>query len=166
MAVKKIRKIGDPVLREKCSDVEKIDKAVLDLVNDMIDTLSEKGGVGLAAPQIGVSKKVIMVNFEDKIETYINPEIEVLTDENIEEDEGCLSIYAIQGFKVKRYPKVKVKATDLRGNKIIITATDMPARIFQHEIDHLNGILFIDHLGWQSLRELLVEISRVESEQM
>ncbi len=164
MAVKKIRKIGDPVLREKCSDVEKIDKSMLALANDMIDTLAERGGVGLAAPQIGVSKKVIIVNFEDKIETYINPEIEILEDEEMEEEEGCLSIFAIQGFKVKRCSKIKVKAKNLRGNRITITATDLPARVFQHEIDHLNGILYIDHLDPQSRRDLLIEINRAESE--
>ncbi len=164
MAVKKIRKIGDPVLREKCSDVEKIDKSMLALANDMIDTLAERGGVGLAAPQIGVSKKVIIVNFEDKIETYINPEIEILEDEKMEEEEGCLSIFAIQGFKVKRCSKIKVKAKNLRGNRITITATDLPARVFQHEIDHLNGILYIDHLDPQSRRDLLIEINRAESE--
>lgn len=165
MAIKKIRIIGDPVLREKCSDIEKIDKALLNLAEDMVDTLNERGGVGLSAPQIGVNKNVIIINLEDKFETYINPEIESLTDEEIEEEEGCLSIYAIQGFKVKRYPKVKVKAMDLRGNKITITASDLLARIFQHEIDHLNGILFIDHLNPKSRRDLLVEISRTESEQ-
>ena len=164
MAVKKIRKIGDPVLREKCSDVEKIDKSMLALANDMIDTLAERGGVGLAAPQIGVSKKVIIINLEDKIETYINPEIEILEGEKTEEEEGCLSIYAIQGFKVKRCSKIKVTASDLRGNKLAITATDLPARIFQHEIDHLNGILYIDHLDPQSRRDLLAEINMAESE--
>ena len=165
MAVKKIRKIGDPVLREKCSDIGKIDKSMLDLANDMIDTLSEKGGVGLAAPQIGVSKKVIVINLDDKIETYINPEIEILEDEKIEEEEGCLSVYSKQGFKVKTCLKIKVKAKDLRGNRVTITASDLPARIFQHEIDHLNGILFIDHLEPQSKRDLLAEISSEESGQ-
>ncbi len=164
MAVRKIRKIGDPVLREKCSEIEKIDKSILGLANDMIDTLAERGGVGLAAPQIGVSKKVIIINLGDKIEAYINPEVEILEDEEIDEEEGCLSIYAIQGFKVKRCSKIKVTATDLRGNKVAMTASDLPARIFQHEIDHLNGILFIDHLDPQSRKDLLVEIGREESE--
>ena len=164
MAIKKIRKIGDPVLREKCSDIEKIDKAVLNLVEDMVDTLSERGGVGLSAPQLGISKNIIIVNLEDKFETYINPGIKALSKEETEEDEGCLSIYAIQGFKVKRCPKVKVKATDLRGNIVTVTANDLLARVFQHEIDHLNGILFIDHLDPKSRRELLAEISRTESE--
>ena len=103
-------------------------------------------------------------NLEDKIETYINPEIEILEGEKTEEEEGCLSIYAIQGFKVKRCLKIKVTASDLRGNKLAITATDLPARIFQHEIDHLNGILYIDHLDPQSKRDLLAEINMAESE--
>ncbi len=163
MAIKKIRKIGDPVLREKSTNIEKIDKGVLTLVEDMVDTLNQRGGVGLSAPQIGVSKNIIIIYFEEKFETYINPVVEALTDEKIEEEEGCLSIYAIQGFKVKRFQKIKVTATNLRGKKVTITASDLMSRIFQHEIDHLSGILFIDLLDRKSRRELLSEISRTES---
>ena len=165
MAVKKIRKIGDPVLREKCTDIEKIDKGVLALAEDLVDTLNDRGGVGLSAPQLGVSKNVIIINLEDKFETYINPVIKIMTEEVIEEEEGCLSIYAIQGFKVKRWQKIKVTATDLRGKKVTIDASDMMSRIFQHEIDHLEGILFIDLLDQKSRRELLAEITKTESGQ-
>ncbi len=89
MALKKVRKIGDPVLRETSSNIEKIDKRVLDLVSDMLDTLESEGGVGLAAPQIGVAKRIIIVRYEDKIETYVNPEIEVIEKKKVEGDEGC-----------------------------------------------------------------------------
>ena len=87
MAIRKVRKIGDPVLREISSNVEKIDKPVLDLVSDMLDTLEEEGGVGLAAPQIGITKRIILVRYEDKVETYINPEIEIIGNKRIERDE-------------------------------------------------------------------------------
>jgi len=162
MAVKKIRKIGDPVLREKSKNVGKIDSKLLDLVNDMIDTLNNEGGVGLAAPQIGITRRVIIVNFDDKIRTFINPVIEVLDDKKIESDEGCMSIYSIKGFCVKRFPRVKVKAKDLEGNDITLVAEDLLARIFQHEIDHLNGIMYMDHLDRKSKRELLSKINEIE----
>lgn len=162
MAVKKIRKIGDPSLREKSKNVGKIDRKLLGLVNDMIDTLNNEGGVGLAAPQIGITRRVIIVNFDDKIRTFINPVIEVLDDKKIESDEGCMSIYSIKGFCVKRFPRVKVKAKDLEGNDITLVAEDLLARIFQHEIDHLNGILYIDHLDRKSKRELLSKINEIK----
>ncbi len=116
MAIRKVRKIGDPVLRETSNNVEKIDKPVLDLVSDMLDTLEEEGGVGLAAPQIGITKRIILVRYEDKVETYINPEIEIIENKRIEGDEGCLSIYSIQGFQVKRYPRIKIRTTNIKGN--------------------------------------------------
>lgn len=162
MAVKKIRKIGDPVLREKSRSVEKIDSKLLELVKDMIDTLNNEGGVGLAAPQIGITRRVFIVNFDDKIQTFINPVIEVLDNKKIESDEGCMSVYSINGFCVKRFPRVKVKAKDPKGNDITLVAEDLLARIFQHEIDHLNGILYIDHLERKSKRELLSKINEIK----
>lgn len=163
MALKKVRKIGDPVLRETSSNIEKIDKRVLGLVSDMLDTLESEGGVGLAAPQIGVTKRIIIVRYEDKIETYVNPEIEVIEKKKVEGDEGCLSIYSIQGFAVNRYPKVKVRATNLKGNTEEFIAEDMLARVIQHEIDHLDGIMFIDRLDAVSRRELLEKIDEYKS---
>jgi len=162
MSVKKIRKIGDPVLREKSRSVEKIDSKLLELVKDMIDTLNNEGGVGLAAPQIGITRRVIIVNFDDKIQTFINPVIEVLDDKKIESDESCLSIYSIKGFCVKRFSRIKVKAKDLKGNDVTRIGEDLLARIFQHEIDHLNGILYIDHLDRKSKRELLSKINEIK----
>jgi len=165
MAIRKIRKIGDPVLRETSSNVADIDKSVLGLVSDMLDTLENEGGVGLAAPQIGITKRIIIVRYEDKVDTYINPEIEALENKKVEEDEGCLSIYSIQGFQVKRYPKIKIKATNLKGNTEEFIVEDLLARVIQHEMDHLNGIMFIDHLGAASRRELLEKINELKSNQ-
>jgi len=165
MAIRKIRKIGDPVLRETSSNVADIDKSVLGLVSDMLDTLENEGGVGLAAPQIGITKRIIIVRYEDKVDTYINPEIEALENKKVEEDEGCLSIYSIQGFQVKRYPKIKIKATNVKGNTEEFIIEDLLARVIQHEMDHLNGIMFIDHLGAASRRELLEKINEIKSKQ-
>lgn len=163
MAIRKVRKIGDPVLRETSSNIGKIDKPVLDLVSDMLDTLEEEGGVGLAAPQIGITKRIILVRYEDKVETYINPEIEIIENKRIEGDEGCLSIYSIQGFQVKRYPRIKIRTTNIKGNTEEFIAEDLLARVIQHEVDHLDGIMFIDHLDAASRRELLEKINDFKS---
>lgn len=163
MAIRKVRKIGDPVLRETSSNIGKIDKPVLDLVSDMLDTLEEEGGVGLAAPQIGINKRIILVRYEDKVETYINPEIEIIENKRIESDEGCLSIYSIQGFQVKRYPRIKIRTTNIKGNTEEFIAEDLLARVIQHEVDHLDGIMFIDHLDAASRRELLEKINDFKS---
>ena len=159
MAIKKVRKIGDPVLRETSKAVEKIDKSILDLTRDMTDTLGDEEGVGLAAPQIGISKRVIIIRYEDEVGAYINPEVEAIGNEMVEDNEGCLSIYSIQGFQVARFQKVKVRATDLKGGTVELITEDILARIFQHEVDHLNGKLFIDHLEADSRMELLERIS-------
>lgn len=161
MAVREIRKIGDPVLREKSKNIEKIDGKLIDLVNDMIGTLKEKGGVGLAAPQIGITRRVIIVNFGDEMKVFINPEIKILGKKQIESNEGCLSIYSIKDFYVKRFKRIEVRAQDLKGKNITLVAEDLLARIFQHEIDHLNGILYIDRLDRESKRELLSKINEI-----
>lgn len=161
MAVKEIRKIGDPILREKSKSVEKIDDMLIELVNDMIDTLKEEGGVGLAASQIGITRRVIIVNFGDDMKAFINPEIKIMGRKQEESNEGCLSIYSIKDFCVKRFKRIKVKAQDLKGNSIMLVAEDLLARIFQHEIDHLNGILYIDRLDRKSKRELLSRINEI-----
>jgi peptide deformylase len=161
MAVKKIRKIGDPVLREKSKIVENIDRALLSLVEDMIDTVSDENisGVGLAAPQIGVLKRVIVVNLGDKFESYINPEIEIIGKRTSTEDEGCLSIYSVKS-EVKRPNKILFKAKNLKNQDVRIEAEGISARIFLHEVDHLDGILFIDHLKPEERKNFLSKITR------
>ncbi len=159
MAVKEVRKIGDPGLRERSKEVEKIDRKLRQLVKDMTDTMNETGGVGFAAPQIGVTRRVIIVNIGGKIQAFINPVIKVLDGKKMEGDEGCLSIYSIKGFEVKRFSKIKVKAKDLQGNNVTLVTEGLLARIFQHEVDHLNGILYMDHLDKKSKSELLSRIN-------
>lgn len=161
MAVKKIRKIGDPVLREKSRNVEIIDHSIINLVEDMIDTVSDDkiSGVGLAAPQIGVLKRVIVVNMGDKFETFINPEIEVIDNSTESESEGCLSIYSLK-TEVKRPKKILFKARDLKNREVNLEAEGIAARVFMHEVDNLNGILFIDHLSPENRKEFLSKINR------
>ncbi len=161
MAAREIRKIGDPVLREKSRKIEKIDDKLMSLVNDMVETLKEEGGVGLAAPQIGVTRRIIIVNLGDDTRVFINPEIKILDKKQVESNEGCLSVYSIRDFNVKRFKKVEVRAQDLSGKKVVLVAEDLLARIFQHEIDHLNGILYIDRLDGELKRELLSRINEI-----
>jgi len=161
MAVKNIRKIGDPVLREKSRGVETVDKNILQLVEDMVDTVSDGGisGIGLAAPQIGILKRIIIVYLNEKFETFINPEFKILDNKMIEDEEGCLSVYSIK-TSVKRPKKIKVIAKNLKGEDIELEVEEMLARIFMHEIDHLDGILFIDHLNPKARKDFLSKLNR------
>lgn len=142
MAIRQLRFEGDPILRKKSRKVDVIDERILTLINDMIDTMYKEEGVGLAAPQIGILKRVIVIDIGEGPNKLINPEI--IYEEGEEVDlEGCLSVPGRSG-KVKRPKKVKVKYTDVTGNDKIIEGTGLLARALCHEIDHLNGILYID----------------------
>lgn len=143
-AVYQIVKIGDPVLREVAQKVPKVTPNILKLLDNMADTLRDAEGVGLAAPQIGISKCVVVIDVGDGLMELINPEI--VSCEGEETDaEGCLSIPGVQG-EVCRSEKVTVTAWDRTGKTIRITGTGLLARAFQHEIDHLHGVLFVDKM--------------------
>lgn len=142
MAVYKIVEIGDPILKEKCRPVNKITPNIIKLLDDMADTMYDANGVGLAAPQIGVGKRVIVVDVGDGLIELINPEI-VHREGSATDVEGCLSIPGIQG-QVPRYAKVRVRGMNREGDRVEYEAEGLLARAFQHEIDHLEGILFID----------------------
>lgn len=142
MAVYRIIEVGDPVLREKARPVPEINSSILKLLDNMADTLYAAKGAGLAAPQIGVSKRVIVVDCGEGLWEVVNPEIISLQGEDIGV-EGCLSIPGVAG-EVKRAAQVVVKGWDRRGQEIQIRASGYGARAFQHETDHLDGILFID----------------------
>ncbi len=142
MAIRQLRYENDPILRKKSREVEIIDDRIKVLVQDMLDTMYKEEGVGLAAPQVGILKKVVVIDVGDGPITLINPEILQKEGENIDL-EGCLSIPGKSG-KVCRPEKVKVEYLDLEGNKNTIIGTDILSRALCHEIDHLNGILYID----------------------
>jgi peptide deformylase len=144
MAVYQIVKIGDPVLRETAKQVSKITPNIIKLLKNMADTMRAAEGVGLAAPQIGISKRVVVIDVGDGLIELINPEIVTMEGEEID-TEGCLSIPGIQG-DVKRAAKVQVKALDRTGKTVTYSGSGLLARAFQHEIDHLNGILFVDRM--------------------
>lgn len=140
MAVLDIKIYPDPILSQKAEDVKEITADVRKLAQDMIETIIAKEGVGLAAPQVDVSKRIIVVQTEKGPAIFINPEIKKASKEHELIQEGCLSLPGIW-LDVERAKRVEIEAMNLSGKKIKIKAKDFMARIFQHEIDHLNGIL-------------------------
>lgn len=142
MAVRKIRKDGDEILRKISRKVEVIDDRILTLLDDMKDTMKKAEGVGLAAPQVGVLRRIVVIDIGEGLIELINPVIVYESGEQ-EDEEGCLSVPGIRG-KVKRPEKVIVRAMNRKGETVEITGTDLLAVAFCHEIDHLNGILFTD----------------------
>jgi len=145
MAVLKIRTLPDPVLRRKAKKVTKIDGSIQKLIDDMIDTMHAAPGVGLAAPQIGVSLRVAVIELPgEELITLINPAIIKKQGERIVA-EACLSVPGYQG-EIKRAVTVKVKAQDRQGKEIRLKGEELLAHALEHELDHLNGILYIDHI--------------------
>ncbi len=148
MALRKIVKHGDPVLRKRCDLVNVIDKEIKKLVQDMLETMYDAPGIGLAANQIGVSLSIAVIDIQPNTKpaplVLINPKIIELRGSLLEE-EGCLSI---PGFlaQIKRGAFAKVSALNLNGMPMIYTGEGLLARAFQHETDHLNGKFYIDHL--------------------
>lgn len=154
VAILKIRTFGDPVLRQKASPVEKITEEHRRLVKDMIETMRDAPGVGLAAPQVGVLERIFVWEVEDEHGVLINPSIIATSDERAGDEEGCLSIPGLV-YEVERPVEVTVEALDLDGNTLQITGDDLLGRVFQHEIDHLDGVLFIDRISDADRKEAL-----------
>ncbi len=138
----KIRKFNEKVLRKKAEPVEKIDGEIKKLVFDMVETMKVNDGVGLAAPQVGVSKRVIVVQGNP----LINPKILKKKGVMLFAEEGCLSFPNIY-IEIKRFDEIEIEALDIEGKKIELEAKGLLARVIQHEIDHIDGILFFNRLG-------------------
>lgn len=174
MAIRNIVLIGDNVLREKARRVRSFDAKLHTMLDDMAETLNDAAGVGLAAPQIGVSQRVIVVQLPDDEEEYgaqagvfyeiVNPEIIKESREKVDGVEACLSIPGYFGT-VSRHQSVVVRGQDRNGDEIRIKAYDWLARVFQHEIDHLNGVLYIDLTDdvWKAREEPVVKGDTVEA---
>lgn len=170
MALRNIVTLPDPVLKRKAHTVTKFDKSLQTLLNDMVETMRAAPGVGLAAPQIGLSERIIVIEYFEKQEdeekedapkkvwAVINPEIVKASQETLLGVEGCLSIPGLVG-EVERHAEVHVKALNRHGKPMRIKAKGWLARIFQHEIDHLNGILFTERATrvWQPQEEVETE---------
>lgn len=146
MAIRNIRVDGDPILRKTSRNVEVVDDKIRGLIDDMIETMYDADGVGLAAPQVGILKRVIVIDIYDEtgVKVLINPEILEVKGEQIEV-EGCLSVPGKSGM-VKRPEWVKATGLNQDGEQIIIEGEDLLAVALCHEIDHLNGILFTDKM--------------------
>ena len=142
MAIRSIRELGDPVLNKKCKEVKEVTERTKELIDDMFDTMYEARGVGLAAPQVSILKRVVVIDIGEGLLELINPEIIATSGEQIDA-EGCLSIPGEDG-EVKRPYVVRVRAQDRNGNTFEIEGEELLARAFCHEIDHLDGILFVD----------------------
>jgi peptide deformylase (EC 3.5.1.88) len=151
VAVREIVKYPAPSLRLKAKPVQVFDKTLQTLIDDMFETMRDAPGVGLAAPQIGESQRVVVVEYTDderenarpKKYVLVNPEIVQESEETVTDLEGCLSVPGLAG-EVERFEAVTVQAKNRFGKPIKLKASGWLARIFQHEIDHLNGVLYID----------------------
>ncbi len=150
MSVLEIRQYPDPVLKRKSARVEHITPEIHKLIDDMVETMYAAPGVGLAAPQVGIGLRIAVVDVSSRDEegellVLINPEI-ISAEGEIEDEEGCLSIKDFNA-NVRRYSKVRIKAADKDGSVREIEGEDLLARAFQHELDHLDGLLFIDRIS-------------------
>ncbi len=156
---------GNVVLRKKTKFIKKYDQNLQRLVDDMFATMYEAAGIGLAAPQVGLLKKLIVIDTTEEGEkiALANPKLMWEGGEIVSMKEGCLSIPGVEA-EVDRYDNVKVKGNDpLTGEEKIIEAEGLFARVFQHEIDHLNGILFVDHLTPAQKSQLNRKLQELEA---
>ena len=147
MAIRIIREEGDEILKKKSREVEKIDEKVKELIQDMLDTMHKLNGVGLAAVQVGVLKRIVVIDlYEEGVEPYIliNPEI-IKTKGEQTVDEGCLS-FPNKFARIIRPKEVVAKALNEKGEEIEIKAKDLLAQAICHEVDHLNGVVFVDKI--------------------
>ena len=153
MSILKVSRMGHPVLRQRTALIQPDDISMASmqrLIDDMFDTMNEYAGIGLAAPQVHQELRLFVAGVDDQNSTMqpvvmINPEIEVIGEETEEDWEGCLSIPDIRG-KVLRAKNIRVRSLDRHGKLQQLTANGFPARVIQHETDHLNGILFVDRM--------------------
>ena len=145
MTVRPIVAVGVPVLRQKAKKVSQFDRNLHKLIDDMIETMRAAPGVGLAAPQIGVPLQVVVIEVDEKVTVLVNPEIVKLEGEE-ELDEGCLSVPGYWG-RIKRAQSVVVKGRDKLGKLIRVKGEGLFGQALQHETDHVNGVLYIDHPG-------------------
>lgn len=171
MAIFPIRTFGDPVLRTPAAVVEEFDAALAKLADDMLETMYDAPGVGLAAPQIGISKRIVVFDAGDGPKTLVNPELVTLeepsavpgTDQVMdpnevwEYDEGCLSVPG-KWWPIERPAHAWARGFDVDGNPVEHAGDELLGRVLQHEIDHINGILLLDRLSKRARRQALKEL--------
>ena len=148
MAIRQIRLLGDPVLRERCREVDEVNQEIRQLIDDLIDTMYEADGIGLAAPQIGVSQRVFVYDIREEEHApgvLVNPRI-IETSGKVRESEGCLSIPDLSEI-VERHVNIVAEGLDREGQPVRLEADGLLSRCLQHESDHLDGILFFDRIS-------------------
>lgn len=148
-----VRVIGDPVLRKVANDVTDIDAKLAKLAGDMLQTMYAEPGIGLAAPQIGVQRRFFVYDLGDDPRVLINPVIEESEGEWVHE-EGCLSVPGLS-WEIVRPKEIHITGYDLEGNEVSIEADELQARLFQHELDHLDGVLLVDRLDQDTRKAAL-----------
>lgn len=169
MALREIVLMGDPVLRRSADEVTVFDDELEALVKDMFETMYHADGIGLAAPQIGLSQRIIVVDLrvqegeEPRTVALVNPEVTWESDEAEKESEGCLSIPGLEEV-VKRPLSVRVEGKDPTGADLVVEADGLFARALQHEIDHVNGILFLDRVSPLKRKMLLKKWKKLRAE--
>ena len=152
-----IRTFGDPVLKTRAAPIDTFDGALARLAEEMLATMRENEGVGLAANQVGRLKRILVAALEDEQYVVVNPEIEVSDETTLKDAEGCLSIPGIQ-VEVERPTGVRLTGQDATGAPLEIEASGLLARIFQHEVDHLDGVLILDRTDRESRKAAMREM--------
>lgn len=171
--IREIVLMGDPVLRAEAEPVEEFNDELRALVRDMFETMYHADGIGLAAPQIGISRRIIVVDLHRGEEgggegqservALINPEVTWFSDDTYKQSEGCLSIPGLEEV-VRRPAEVRVEGLDPDGNKVVLEAEDLFGRALQHEIDHLDGVLFLDRVSPLKRKMLVKKWKKLEAE--
>lgn len=157
----RIRTLGDPALREPARPVTEFDGSLRTLSEDMIETMHDAPGVGLAGPQVGVSLRLFVFDDGESGPTFVaNPELSDGMGELLE-DEGCLSIPGPY-YPTPRFARIRCRGQDLEGHPLDLVGEGLLARIFQHETDHLNGMLYIDRLDEDGRRDVMAQLRRIE----
>ena len=152
-----IRTFGDPVLKTRAAPVDNFDESLVRLTQDMLSTMRDNDGVGLAANQVGRLKRVLVASVEEEDYVIVNPVLTGISDATERAPEGCLSIPGIQ-VEVERPTSVTVSGTDASGEPLQIEASDILARVLQHEVDHLDGVLILDRTDRESRKQAMREL--------
>jgi peptide deformylase len=163
VALLPIRIFGDPILRSRAAEVVDFDDALRRLADDMLETLRAANGAAIAGNQVGVLKRLFAWQLDEEAGVYVNPEVLETSEELQEGDEGCLSFPGLF-YPTKRPLRVRIGVADLHGERSEVEGKELAARMFLHEIDHLNGILFLDHLARHDRKDALRRIRAGELE--
>ena len=161
VTVQPIRLFGDPVLRTPADPVVDFDAELRKLVADLVETMQEQSGAGLAAPQLGVGLRVFAFDVDEVVGHIVNPTISFPDDEEQEGPEGCLSIPGMR-WDCRRHLHVVAHGSDMYGEPLTVEGTEILARCIQHEVDHLDGVLFVDRLDAQTRKQAMAEIRSAE----